>query len=67
MKVHCKRCNHEWSPLLRLPMSLDRAIDVMLGIAAAGCPRCLAYGDDVLVGPAAQPRPPVVSALPQSV
>jgi hypothetical protein len=36
-------------------MSLDRAVVVMRGIAAAGCPACHAHGDDVLVGRAAPP------------
>lgn len=63
MIVHCKVCNHEWRPNLKLiGLTLDRAVTVMKGIVAAGCPKCGATDDDVLVGP----KPRVRKAMSQA-
>jgi hypothetical protein len=51
LTVHCKQCRHEWEPTLLLPLPITRAIVVMRGIVAAGCPNCGAHGRNVLCGP----------------
>lgn len=51
MTVHCARCNHQWDVIMPLPMPLNRAITVMNGAVAAGCPVCRAHGTAVLCGP----------------
>ena len=48
--VHCGKCNHQWNHPMPLPLPMARAITVMRGIVAAGCPACGATGSDVLVG-----------------
>jgi len=50
MWVHCRRCRTEWEVRLPLPMPLDRAIRVIRGATATGCPTCGAHGPDVLCG-----------------
>jgi excisionase family DNA binding protein len=50
--AHCARCGHGWRIALRLPMAIDRAIAILRGAVAAGCPKCEAFGADVLAGPA---------------
>lgn len=52
MTVHCRECKHQWDVILPLPMSLDRAVTVMNGACAAGCPVCKAHGDAVICGSA---------------
>lgn len=51
LTVHCQHCRHEWHGHMPLPMPLKRAIKVMDGIVAAGCPQCGASGRSVLCGP----------------
>ena len=51
MVVHCAKCDHEWHVLMPLPMPIKRAVTVMKGAVAAGCPNCGAFGKAVLVGP----------------
>ena len=52
MTVHCKKCAHQWEVFIPLPMPIERAVVVMKGAVAAGCPACHAHGTNVLVGPA---------------
>lgn len=49
--VHCRDCNHGWDVMMPLPMPIDRAIKVMRGAVAAGCPKCGAHGSAVICGP----------------
>ena len=51
LTVHCEMCWHQWEALLPLPLPVSRAVMVMQGIAAAGCPVCGAHGETVLHGP----------------
>ena len=56
MTVQCKDCGHQWDVIMPLPMPIDRAVTVMNGAVAAGCPVCRAHGKSVLVGPVGQRR-----------
>jgi hypothetical protein len=53
--VHCKQCAHQWEAFMNLPIPVARAMKVMKGIVAAGCPECGAHGNNVLVGPTPPP------------
>jgi len=65
MTVHCKACHHQWDVIMPLPIPIERAVLVMKGAVAAGCPQCHAYGANVLCGPAVPvartPRAPTSS------
>ena len=58
MTAHCRQCDHEWEVLLPLPMLIERAVTVMKGAVAAGCPNCRAFGLNVLCGPATRQATP---------
>ena len=45
----CRDCSHRWRASLILPAPIDRAVVVMRGIVANGCPACRATGDAVLL------------------
>lgn len=51
MTVHCAKCAHEWDIHLENPMLLDRFVDILRTATKAGCPKCLASGLHVLLGP----------------
>jgi hypothetical protein len=56
MTLHCHACGHQWELVLTLPMPCDRAILVMRGAVAAGCPACGLYdADNIRVGPITLP------------
>ena len=57
MTVHCAKCNHQWEVIIPLPMPIRRFVIATRGAAAAGCPECRAYGNDVLLGPAPNLKP----------
>jgi hypothetical protein len=66
MTVHCKQCGQQWEPNLKIVgLPLDRAVMAMQGIVAAGCPKCRATGDNVLVGP--KPRPKKAMSQAQGI
>lgn len=58
MTLHCKQCGHQWESYMPIPISLDRATKIMAGAAAAGCPECKSFDQDVLVGPTPPPKEP---------
>lgn len=50
--MHCNVCKHTWDVVMRLPMPFERALKVMKGAVAGGCPQCGAFGRHVICGAA---------------
>ena len=48
----CSACGHEWDqPYIALPVSFGRLVRALDGFVAAGCPKCGATDDNILIRP----------------
>lgn len=48
LPLHCGNCSHTWNVVIQLPLELARAVKLLDGFVAQGCPNCDAHGDSVL-------------------
>jgi hypothetical protein len=52
LPLHCGNCSHAWEVAIQLPLELARAVRLLDGFVAQGCPNCDASGDAILtLGP----------------
>ncbi len=48
LPLHCGNCSHAWNVSIQLPLELGRAVKLLDGYVAQGCPNCDAHGDAIL-------------------